>query len=211
MRIPSLAHWKSSFVQTAGTSPLGEITLAGTISKSRGIQRDKPRVFGQWAIVYSVAGSGNYHDARGIDVPLRAGDMILVFPEVAHSYGPEPGGIWNELYVCFRGPVFESWRDAELFDVRNPVFHWKAPHIGLEILQPFFTKLNQPGQSMLDSVTMWQQILSRIFSPRSTRDAREHRPAWFLQAVDLLERSAADDEKTLRSIAEACGMGYESF
>ena len=211
MRIPSLAHWKSSFVQTAGTSPLGEITLAGTISKSRGIRRDEPRVFGQWAIVYLVAGSGNYHDARGIDVPLRAGDMILVFPEVAHSYGPEPGGIWNELYVCFRGPVFESWRDAELFDVRNPVFHWKAPHIGLEILQPFFSKLNQPGQSMLESVTMWQQILSRIFSPRSIRNAREYRPAWFLQAVDLLERSAADDEKTLRSIAEACGMGYESF
>ena len=195
MRIPSLAHWKTSLVQTAGTSPLGKITLAGTISKSRGIRRDEPRVFGQWAIVYLVAGSGNYHDARGIDVPLRAGDVILVFPEVAHSYGPEPGGIWNELYVCFRGPVFESWRDAELFDVRNPVFHWKAPRIGLEILQPFFSKLNQPGQSMLEAVTMWQQILSRIFAPRSAKGAREHRPAWFLQAVDLLERAAADDEK----------------
>jgi AraC-like DNA-binding protein len=64
---------------------------------------------------------------------------------------------------------------------------------------------------MLESVTMWQQILSRIFSPRSIRDAREQRPAWFLQALDLLERAEADDEKTLRSIAEACGMGYESF
>jgi AraC-like DNA-binding protein len=40
---------------------------------------------------------------------------------------------------------------------------------------------------------------------------KERRPAWFPQAVDLLERAAADDEKTLRSIAEACGMGYESF
>jgi hypothetical protein len=120
--------------------------------------------------VYLVAGSGNYRDARGIDVPLRAGDVILVFPEVAHSYGPEPGGIWNELYVCFRGPVFESWRVAELFDVRNPVFHWKAPRIGLEILQPFFSKLNQPFQSMLEAVTMWQQIVSRILHPAAPRE-----------------------------------------
>ena len=81
--------------------------------------------------MYLVAGSGSYHDARGIDVSLRSGDVILVFPEVAHSYGPEAGGVWNELYVCFRGPVFESWRGAELFDVRNPVFHWKAPRVGL--------------------------------------------------------------------------------
>ena len=138
MRLPSLDNWKTTLVQTTGTSPLGEITLAGTISKSRGIRRDKPRVFGQWAIVYLVAGSGKYHDARGTDIPLRAGDVILVFPEVAHSYGPEPGGIWNELYVCFRGPVFEAWREAEIFDVRNPAFHWKPPRAGLEILQPFF-------------------------------------------------------------------------
>ena len=64
MHLPSLDNWKTSLVQATGTSPLGEITLAGTISKSRGIRHDKPRVFGQWALV------------------------ILVFPEVAHSYGP---------------------------------------------------------------------------------------------------------------------------
>jgi hypothetical protein len=64
MHLPFLDNWKTSLVQATGTSPLGEITLGGTISKSRGIRHDKPRVFGQWAIV------------------------ILVFPEVAHSYGP---------------------------------------------------------------------------------------------------------------------------
>jgi len=211
MRIPPLNHWKTLLVQTAGTSQLGEITLAGTISKSRGIQRDKPRVFGQWAIVYLVAGNGHYHDARGTDIPLRAGDVILVFPEIAHSYGPESGGIWNELYVCFRGPVFEAWREAEVFDVRNPAFHWKPPRVGLEILQPFFSQWNQPGKSMLEAVTIWQQILSRIFAPHSAKNTKEQRPAWFLQAVDLLERATTDYETTLRSIAEGCGMGYESF
>ena len=133
MHLPSLDNWKTSLVQATGTSPLGEITLAGTISKSRGIRHEKPRVFGQWALVYLVEGTGRYHDARGTDIPLRAGDVILVFPELAHSYGPEPGGIWNELYVCFRGPVFEAWREAEIFDVRNPAFHWKPPRAGLEI------------------------------------------------------------------------------
>jgi AraC-like DNA-binding protein len=211
MRLPSFDNWKTTLVQTTGTSPIGEITLAGTISKSRGIRRDKPRIFGQWAIVYLVAGTGKYHDARGTDIPLRAGDVILVFPEVAHSYGPEPGGIWNELYVCFRGPVFEAWREAEIFDVRNPAFHWKPPRAGLEILQPFFSQWNQAGQSMLEAVAMWQQILSRIFKAHISRNAKEHHPGWFLQAADLLERSAADDERTLRNVAESCGMGYESF
>ena len=211
MHLPSLDNWKTSLVQATGNSQLGEITLAGTISKSRGIRHDKPRVFGQWAIVYLVAGTGRYHDARGTDIPLRAGDVILVFPEVAHSYGPEPGGIWNELYVCFRGPVFEAWREAEIFDVRNPAFHWKPPRAGLEILQPFFSQWNQAGRSMLEAVAMWQQVLSRIFKVHESRNAKAHHPGWFLKAADLLERSSAEDERTLRNVAEACGMSYESF
>jgi AraC-like DNA-binding protein len=64
---------------------------------------------------------------------------------------------------------------------------------------------------MLEAVAMWQQILSRIFKAHISRNAKEHHPGWFLQAADLLERSAADDERTLRNVAESCGMGYESF
>ena len=161
--------------------------------------------------MYLVAGTGKYHDARGTDIPLQAGDVILVFPEVAHSYGPEPGGIWNELHICFRGPVFEAWREAEIFDVRNPAFHWSPPRAGLEILQPFFSQWNQAGQSMLDAVTMWQQILARIFKVHASKKAKAHHPGWFLQSADLLERSAASDGRTLRNVAETCGMGYESF
>jgi AraC-like DNA-binding protein len=115
------------------------------------------------------------------------------------------------LYVCFRGPVFEAWREAEIFDVRNPAFHWKPPRAGLEILQPFFSQWNQAGRSMLEAVAMWQQILSRIFKVHESRNAKEHHPGWFLKAADLLERSSAEDERTLRNVAEACGMSYESF
>ena len=211
MRIPRLDDWRTSLVETRGKSSIGEITLMGTIANSRGIQREKMRVFGQWAIVYLVAGAGRYHDARGTDTPVGPGDVILVSPEVAHSYGPRAGGVWHEIYVCFRGPVFEAWREAGVFTLRNPVFRWKPPRQGLEVLQPFFSQWNQPGTSMLEAVGLWQHVLGRIFSSRSFKPEQEHRPAWFLQAVELLERTPLEDDKTLRGIAAACAMGYESF
>ena len=64
---------------------------------------------------------------------------------------------------------------------------------------------------MLEAVAMWQQVLSRIFKVHESKNAKEHHPGWFLQAADLLERSSAEDERTLRNVAEACGMSYESF
>ena len=183
----------------------------GTIANSRETRRERMRIFGQWAVVYLVAGVGRYHDARGIDTPVVAGDVILVSPEVAHSYGPRAGEVWHEIYVCFRGPIFEVWREAGAFALRNPVFQWKPPRQGLEVLKPFFSYWNQPGASMLEGVGLWQLVLSRIFSSGSFNPELEPHPAWFLRAVELLERSPLEDDKTLRGIATACGMGYESF
>ena len=183
----------------------------GTIANSEEIRRERMRVFGQWAVVYLVAGAGRYHDARGIATPVVAGDVILVSPEVAHSYGPRAGEVWHEIYVCFRGPVFEAWREAGVFALRNPVFRWKPPRQGLEVLKPFCSHWDQPGASMLEAVGRWQLVLSRIFSSGSFNQELEHHPAWFLRAVELLERSRLEDDKTLRGIAAACGIGYESF
>jgi len=211
MRIPPLDDWRTLLLETNGRSALGEITLMGTIAKSRGIQRNKLRVFGQWAIVYLVAGSGRYRDVRGTETPVAAGDVILVFPEMAHSYGPKPGGVWHEIYVCFRGPIFEAWRETGVFDPRFPVFPWQSPKQGLDVLRPFFSHWKQPCTPMLEGVGKWQEALSHIFASHRSKPEHEHRPAWFLQALDLLERSPVDDEKSLRQIASDCAMGYESF
>lgn len=177
------------------------------------MRRDQSRTFGQWAIVYLVGGSGSYHDERGTDVPVRPGDVILVFPELAHSYGPPPGGTWNELYVCFRGPVFEAWRSAGVFDVRHPVFKWQSPRKGLAVMQEFFSQMNRPGKSMRETVALWQCMLARMLpAANASSHASNALPEWFLRAADMLERASdAENRQALDEIASACGMGYENF
>jgi AraC-like DNA-binding protein len=215
MKLPRVDAWKTSLMRGRGPSEIGKISYCGTISGSRGIRRDQSRTFGQWAIVYLVGGSGSYHDERGTDVSVRAGDVIVVFPELAHSYGPPPGGVWNELYVCFNGPVFEVWRSAGIFDVRRPVFKWQPPSKGLAVMQEFFSQMNRPGKSMRETVAQWQGVLARVMpagGATPAAGAATARPAWLVRALDLLERdSGAADDPSLEALASACGMGYESF
>lgn len=212
MRLPPLNHWKTLLAPLpAGSSPIGDITLAGTISGSRGIRRDHPRVFGQWAVVYLLAGKGDYVDARGTEMPVQAGDVILVFPELAHSYGPPPGGEWNELHVCFQGAVFEAWRNSGLFDIRRPVFHWQEPGRGLSLMQEFFSLLGRKGLSMVDVACEWQTVLATIFTTEPVCNGGAPQPKWYRRALDLLDRGAGGEKKGLREVAAECGMGYESF
>ena len=53
------------------TSPLGTIRLAAFLKNSLGIGRERLRIYGSYALVYLLAGSGRYRDANGNVPPAR--------------------------------------------------------------------------------------------------------------------------------------------
>ena len=110
-------------VQNAARSPIGGITLAGFVPNGGGVPGPPMRILGSYAVVYLVGGAGRYRDERGLDLRLRAGDLLVIFPDVAHIYGPGPRERWTEFYLCFDGPVFDLWRETGLLDPARPLYH----------------------------------------------------------------------------------------
>lgn len=113
----------SILARNATRSALGRISLAGLSRNGRGIPRRPLRVLGAWAIVYVLDGGGRYEDANGLRLTLRAGDLLVVFPDLPHTYGPVGAARWTELYLVFDGPVFDLWRANGLLDPAQPVRH----------------------------------------------------------------------------------------
>ena len=168
------------------------------------------RVFGQWALVYCVAGRCFYKDERGTSAELGAGSWILVFPEMGQAYGPAPGECWNEIYVCFRGPVFEAWREAGCFDLLLPTGSWLPPAQGVRAFQKFFGEIQRKACSSLKAACLWQELLAEILG--APKGAGIQGEGWLKQALDFLEYSKLEGSTTLlRQAAQACGLGYESF
>src|ERR1041384_629905 len=95
-------------------TPLGQIIASGMIVNSPGVPADTMRVFGNYALVYLLEGSGRYQDGNGFRQKVRAGDVLILFPEIPHSYGPGSGEFWNEFYTVFTGAAFDLWRKVGL-------------------------------------------------------------------------------------------------
>ena len=211
MHLPPLARWRSGVIpMPRGPAGLGELTVAGTIANSAGIPRDRRRVFGQWALVYIVGGRGTYVDDQGIEERVGAGSWILVSPAVPHAYGRDPGETWHELYLCFRGPLFELWRTAGFLNPRRPVGQWLPPERGRAEFEKFFSQAARRDCSPLAAVCAWQALLAKIFEHAIPGPAIAQ-PGWLDRAFDLLEKPEALSQLRLEGIARECGMGYESF
>ena len=60
------------------------------------------RTLDWYGLVYVHRGSGTFYDPHG-SRPVRAGDLVCLFPGVPHAYGPDSDERWDEISIS-RGP-----------------------------------------------------------------------------------------------------------
>jgi len=156
-----------------------------------------------YALVLLLSGGGRYRDRRGMDKRLSPGDLIVVFPELPHQYGPEAGDTWDEIFIAFEGPAFEGWR-AHGLDPAHAVWpldsmdKWSAR---------FSDLLRMPCATMGESCATAAVVHGMI------ADALAVRPSGVEGWVESARQSLSGGAGALgmREISAQAGMGYETF
>lgn len=192
---------------------MGGISLAGYLRASAGIGHEAMRVLGSFAVVYILGGGGEFADALGRRQTVTAGDLLVLFPEIGHRYGPRPGGAWDEIYFVFNGAVFEAWRAAGLLDPREPVWHGEPVAAWRQRFGDICGLAGEGPAAALQELARLQGALAdfrtgwRNAGPGAAADRKE--PAW-------LETVCADLERPERApdwprLAARAGLSYERF
>ena len=194
------AHFKSGIAPGISRGcPLGKIAVAGLLKHHAGMPEKPMRILGNYALVYLLHGNGTFKDALGAQLKLSAGDMWLVFPDVAHWYGPDKGSLWDEIFIVFSGPIFDLWRAKGLLDPAKPI--WR-----LEPLDYWLRRLHDVGfieADALQQLCLFQHLLAEAV--KISKDLRA--PHWLENARALLQSGNETPEK----VARALGMSYETF
>lgn len=187
------------------STPLGRLDFAGSCHDTRGTGLQRMRVHGVYALVYLLDGGGRYRDVRGTDRRLGPGDLIQVFPELGHQYGPENDEPWRELYVCFHGAAFDQWRRAGFLRPEQPVWHL-AP---LPYWRDRMLALAEADRPAVVLAARIHQFLADAWAagPGSADAAAD----WLATACRLLETLSADHRLDLGQVARRCGLHYETF
>jgi AraC-like DNA-binding protein len=192
-------------------TPLGRLTMAGFIRHSAGVGGTAMRVLGSYAIVLLLEGSGRYQDANGRQQRVQAGELLLVFPELGHRYGPGTAEYWNEFYVVFDGPAFDMWRQVGLLNPTQPIQQIEPISDWLARLEDALCEprpLTVAGRT--SEIGRFLQVLTDMVAPNSPESPVVLEPAWLARACTLLEAELTQDID-LRAVASAVGIPYETF
>ena len=106
--------------------PTGGLTRSAQIHRSWGMVKQRMensfRRLKVFSMIYLLEGEGLFSDERGqTDRPVRAGDLLCLFPGVGHVYSSLPGSRWNEINIEFAGPAFTAWIGTGLLDPAEPI------------------------------------------------------------------------------------------
>lgn len=109
------------FIEPRASAAFGRIEYAGRLKEPGRTMATPPRRIYCHGIVFVIDGGGRFKDGLGADIEVTEGDLIVLFPNIIHQYGPNPGGIWSEIYAHFNGPVFDPWSAVGLLNPSRPV------------------------------------------------------------------------------------------
>lgn len=192
-------------------SPLGRVSMAGFIPNGLGIPVRPLRLFGLYAVVYVVDGGGRYEDANGRDEAVRAGDLIVVFPDLPHTYGPRGDDHWTELFLVFDGPIFDLWRAAGLLDPRRPIHHLEPIDYWTARFESVLGAPRRPGYApSLLEICRLQLVISEALTDSLRGGDQDESTAWISRACTLLETDL-DRDLDLRQIARSLNLSYNGF
>ncbi len=192
---------------------IGSISLAGYLPDSRGTGHDKMRVLGHYAVVLMLNGSGRYSDELGMDCSVGPGDLLLIFPDLAHRYGPGVDETWSEINMVFNGPVFELWDQRNIFDRSRPVIHLQPLDYWAKRFESILGAPNQVGHApALLEVCRLQEVLAEIFTTTFEHgDATDLADGqWLDRACTLLETDLANKRHPWE-VANQLNLPYEQF
>jgi len=190
---------------------LGQVTAVGTIKNGTGTERGVLRVFGSYALVYFLEGTGEYFDANGYRHKIVAGDFVLVTPDLPHRYSTRSGHYWSECHIIFDGPLFELCRAQGVFNVNRPIVHREPVD---EWLGRMLSVVPSPeSSSIVDKAADVSRMLALamdVFADDRAAPVERGAAVWLAEAKVVLDANLEADVDP-QTVARDLGVSYETF
>ena len=193
-------------------TPLGEIQLAGLLRNVPGIDPARQRTLSSFTLVLMVDGRGYYQDQNSHRRDLVPGDVVLVFPGIAHAYGPVASGEWTQVYVVFDGTQFELWRNLGLLTPSRPVWslgcadYWRQ-----RLFEVVKSEHVHSEGAPLRAVGRFLNVLTEMAALDADNAGKTGREAWLDNALRLLGDRSASGWPPTREVAKQVGLNYDNF
>lgn len=174
---------------------------------------DKGRVLNEYQLLYITEGEGIFNSAHAKDIPLKAGDLFLLFPGEWHTYHPTGKNGWKSYWIGFKGKNVDDRVKVGFLSVDKPIYHVGFSADIIRLYEEAYKRAQEEAPYS-------QQILAGIVNhlvglmyalERSMELSKDHTRVDMINLARLRIRESLEADLTIQQIAEDLGVSYSNF
>ncbi len=202
------------FVTTVGESRInpGSAYPPGGHPKSYDFRAAAGRRLHEYQIIYISAGEGWFTSARSERVRIEAGTVILLFPDVWHSYAPTETTGWSEHWVGFNGDVVRRFVRHDFFAPERPVLRAGEEGRLLDLFTDLLeaTRSNRPAlQQLLAGAVVNMSAL--LYAVQQSRLAGDDPGLQTIHQAVTRMRESPETPLNIPELAQELSVSYRWF
>lgn len=202
-------------VSTVGYEEIGVADSYPTRGHADGYYFDieKGRVLNEYQLLYITEGEGIFNSAHAKDIPLKAGDLFLLFPGEWHTYHPTGKNGWKSYWIGFKGKNVDDRVKVGFLSVDKPIYHVGFSDDIIRLYEEAYKRAQEEAPYS-------QQILAGIVNhlvglmyalERSMELSKDHTRVDMINLARLRIRESLEADLTIQQIAEDLGVSYSNF
>lgn len=202
-------------VSTVGYEEIGVADSYPTRGHADGYYFDieKGRVLNEYQLLYITEGEGIFNSAHAKDIPLKAGDLFLLFPGEWHNYHPTGKNGWKSYWIGFKGKNVDDRVKAGFLSVDKPIYHVGFSADIIRLYEEAYKRAQEEAPYS-------QQILAGIVNhlvglmyalERSMELSKDHTRVDMINLARLRIRESLEVDLTIQQVAEELGVSYSNF
>lgn len=202
-------------VSTVGYEEIGVADTYPTRGHADGyyFDIDKGRVLNEYQLLYITEGEGIFNSAHAKDIPLKAGDLFLLFPDEWHTYHPTGKNGWKSYWIGFKGKNVDDRVKAGFLSVYKPIYHVGFSADIIRLYEEAYKRAQEEAPYS-------QQILAGIVNhlvglmyalERSMELSKDHTRVDMINLARLRIRESLEVDLTIQQVAEELGVSYSNF
>lgn len=175
---------------------------------------NKGRQLDEYQLLYQPEGEGVFRSAHFPEgIPIKAGDLFLLFPGEWHTYYPQPDKGWRSYWIGFKGKNIDDRVKAGFLSPEKPVYHvgFSTAIIGL-YEEAYKTAVEEAAYAQQTMAGIVNHLIGLMYSlERNIILNKNTSHVEMINKARLRIRESLEGSLTIQEIAEELGVSYSSF
>jgi AraC-like DNA-binding protein len=170
------------------------------------------RILHEYQIIYITNGQGIFESESFKQTQIKAGTVIVLFPNERHRYKPDNNTGWDEYWVGIKGDIIDNLLSSGYLKPENPCLHIGFNDGVFDIYNSIIEKTKQEGpgyQPLISGAVLHLIGTCHAVIKQSVTENKEEEI--IINKARLLFRSNINNPYSAEQAAHELNVGYSWF